>query len=224
MRVTEDQIICGLSAIQLKDKFRELMRFGFGNIFKTGLFEKDIESKLVAEGYLEYKGDGICCTIKGNSLGMASTEDPISREEAEELMKLLKITIINYNKSLVNHIIGSVFVFGSYLSDKKELNDIDLAFEIVPKGFYKELVSNQDALLLPEDMQENHFNSVVKFFKKVSPRYSIHHYRELGKFKQDNGDTFKYKMVYQNDSDDAKAYDAAKYLRVTKMGHNRIQL
>lgn len=216
MRITEDQIICGVPALQLKSKLYALQQAGWGVVFPFETFERSLEEQLINEGYLRASGEGYCSTIKGNSLAMASTMEPMNREEIEDLMNLLLINIRIYNKTLgTDSTIGCAWVFGSYLSAKDSFNDLDLSFEIVPKGYIKKLrrlVSTKSPIPY-EEVQEESFNFLKKFFKKLSPRFSIHHYREMGSLIVDVAD-FKYKMIYQSQSDDAKAFDQAKVLRI----------
>lgn len=73
-------------------------------------------------------------TIRGNALGMAKAGKPVTRASAEEVLRkfLDRVRVVNGRQELA-HSVESVVVFGSYLSDAKRLNDLDIAVELRAK-------------------------------------------------------------------------------------------
>ena len=73
-------------------------------------------------------------TITGNALGMAKAGKPVTRASAEEVLRkfLDRVRVVNSRQELA-HSVESVVVFGSYLSDAKRLNDLDIAVELRAK-------------------------------------------------------------------------------------------
>lgn len=81
-------------------------------------------------------------TDKGRRFAMSRADPPISREKADLLLGELieKAKIINASKEYIYRV-ESVKVFGSYLTDKEILGDLDVAVKISPKLEGKEFVN-----------------------------------------------------------------------------------
>lgn len=73
-------------------------------------------------------------TIKGRRLGITKVNPPISREKATQLLNELidRAKAINANDELV-YFVESLKVFGSYLSDKAVLGDLDVGIKLIRK-------------------------------------------------------------------------------------------
>jgi len=73
-------------------------------------------------------------TIKGRRLGITKANPPISREKATRLLNELieRARVINANDELV-YFVESLKVFGSYLSDKEVLGDLDVGIKLIRK-------------------------------------------------------------------------------------------
>jgi predicted nucleotidyltransferase len=70
-------------------------------------------------------------TIAGNALGIAKAGKPVSRKSTERILRefLNRVRSVNKHRQLA-YVVESVVVFGSYLSGKKQLNDLDIAVEL----------------------------------------------------------------------------------------------
>jgi predicted nucleotidyltransferase len=74
-------------------------------------------------------------TIRGNALGMAKAGKPLKRASAGNVLwELLgRVKAVNDRQDLA-YTVESVVVFGSYLSDAKRVNDLDVAVELKPRS------------------------------------------------------------------------------------------
>jgi hypothetical protein len=70
-------------------------------------------------------------TMAGNALANAIATPPISRTDADRLLKefLIRVGIVNGDKSWLYRV-GKVVIFGSYLSNQEWVGDIDLAIQL----------------------------------------------------------------------------------------------
>jgi predicted nucleotidyltransferase len=159
MRIETSQTIASQPALMI----RKLMRRGHGSYWNIELVEdvlgvnektaRRIISELETEGYINKKEmfSGHQCwenTVKGNALGMSTTAKPVKRAKAaqklnEFLERVKKVNEDDYFLYKVNKIV----LFGSYLSSKESVNDIDVAIELVCKitdqETYEELAQNR---------------------------------------------------------------------------------
>ena len=73
-------------------------------------------------------------TLKGNSLGLATAARPISRETAQRVISdfLERCRKVNADAYYLYRV-KRTLVFGSFLSNAQQLNDVDLAIELEPK-------------------------------------------------------------------------------------------
>jgi predicted nucleotidyltransferase len=100
---------------------------------------KEVISQLAALGYVESKQghDGRpywSTTLKGNSLGLATAAKPVSRETAQRVVNefLERVRRVNADEYYL-YKVKKVLVFGSFLSDAPQLNDVDMAVQLEPK-------------------------------------------------------------------------------------------
>jgi predicted transcriptional regulator/predicted nucleotidyltransferase len=149
---------------------------------------------LIAEGYLEiypnHSGnkEKYRVTLKGGSLSLASAATPIKRSTADLKLKefMERVQIVNSDDHYLFRV-KKVIVFGSYLSDKDRINDIDFAVELLPKYDQEEtLRRGQDQIeearkrgryfRIPESASEMLYleDRVVKYLKSRSRSISIH--------------------------------------------------
>lgn len=109
---------------------------------KSAAVSKKVIADLIHEGYLvlkREKDDGsfyykLVETDKGRRFGVASANPPISREKADLMLAELieKAKMINASTKYIYRV-ESVKVFGSYLSDKATLGDLDVAVKVIQK-------------------------------------------------------------------------------------------
>lgn len=103
---------------------------------------RDVFEKLVLEKYLLFEKKKwrdsyyyeVTETEMGRRLGVTRANAPISRAKADLLLKELleRVEKVNNNADFV-YKVENVKVFGSYLSDKEILGDLDVAVKLVRK-------------------------------------------------------------------------------------------
>ncbi len=95
------------------------------NLLKLGFVEVSDTAKEPAS----YK-----VSVKGRALAMASAAKPFTRATAERKMAefLERVSQVNNSPDYI-YWVSKVVVFGSYLSDAKMLNDIDLAIQFTQR-------------------------------------------------------------------------------------------
>lgn len=73
-------------------------------------------------------------TIKGNSLAMATAARPVKRRTAETAVRdlLTRVAAVNARADLAYRVVR-ITLFGSYLSQAPELNDVDLLVDLAPR-------------------------------------------------------------------------------------------
>lgn len=142
MRISRDQIICGVPAFDLRAAFKRLRAGGWdAESLKHTL---DVEAgvadavlqQLLAEGYAEptsfARGRQIYeVTTKGRALALSSALAPINRQKADGLVAevIQRATEINGDSQELYHV-AKLWAFGSYLSEADQLGDVDIAFEL----------------------------------------------------------------------------------------------
>jgi predicted nucleotidyltransferase len=144
MRIDKESLIAGQPAI----KVRELLKRGDGycgvsltmnilDISKRKALE--VIDILKKEGYLEEKklSDGTSSfelTIKGNALALSSAAKPLLRKTADKKLAefMERVHQVN-NEDRFLYKVDEVVLFGSYLSDKERINDIDIAISLSQK-------------------------------------------------------------------------------------------
>ena len=96
----------------------------------AGLIEKEKSVGLDGKDYLFWEN-----TIRGNALAMATTARPVKRKTAEKALTqfLGRVSAINENDE-VAYRVTRVVVFGSYLTQASEINDVDLLVDLKPRN------------------------------------------------------------------------------------------
>jgi predicted nucleotidyltransferase len=74
-------------------------------------------------------------TIQGNALALAKAGKPVSRASADRVLQefLDRVKSVNEQSELA-YSVESVIVFGSYLTDRTKLNDLDIGVELTRRG------------------------------------------------------------------------------------------
>jgi hypothetical protein len=146
MRLNRGDRIAGVDGLQLRRYFQ---RFGSRQVNYATVMDELSVTKREAEKLpelLKLEMISLCefqhdkkmvsyqTTIRGNALGMAKAGKPVTRASAEEVLRkfLDRVRVVNGRQELA-HSVESVVVFGSYLSDAKRLNDLDIAVELRAK-------------------------------------------------------------------------------------------
>lgn len=143
MRISRDQLICGVPAFDLRAALKKLSD-GWTLTYLAGLLKvpkraaKVILEDLVAEGFVEPDPrPGRECyrvTIKGGALAGASALRPIQRQKATQLLEevVARAKEINADDRELYRV-SKLWVFGSYLTEVEELGDLDIAVELTRK-------------------------------------------------------------------------------------------
>jgi len=147
MRLSSGDRIAGVDCLRLRDYFRRYSE----NVNYRTLMEEFAMSKRRAQEVLgvllelqmisprEFQHDKkmVCyeTTIRGNALGMAKAGRPVKRASAGAVLRelLCRVKAVNDRQDLAYRV-ESVVVFGSYLSEAKRVNDLDVAVELKPRS------------------------------------------------------------------------------------------
>ncbi len=155
MRINSKDILFGQPILKIRAVVRDAMMERLKSIDKNYIEERvatllkqpksvarEIIKQLVAEGYLVLQkvkyGDvfqyELTETEKGRRFGVATANPSISRQKAEQLLNELidRAKQVNATGELVYYV-ETVKVFGSYLSAKDILGDIDVAVKLTRK-------------------------------------------------------------------------------------------
>lgn len=152
MRLNAKDILFGQPILKIRAVIRNAMGGRLNYKHRGGLDDKlaeimgtskpiarDVLKQLLDEGYLELQKETIRTnttyriteTEKGRRLGIATANPAITRQKADGLLNEIieKAKHINATKELVYYV-ESIKVFGSYLSEKELLGDIDVAVKL----------------------------------------------------------------------------------------------
>lgn len=148
MHLPPDQLVFGVApallidcARQIHDRDWDIRRFTLGaDDFAKALGAPLGESTpvllaMLADGFFERtdeQADRYVPTQKLGQLALASISPGITRDEATDLLSRLveKAAWVNARPDAYDHRIACVVVFGSYLTDKPHLGDLDIAVEL----------------------------------------------------------------------------------------------
>lgn len=206
MKITSDQLIADYPALQVRNFIRRY-RFTYfqPSEAEEGLNLRSTEAErfirnMIDLGYLSVAnlhgavdGPAYEVTRQGQKLASASAARPITRKTAERLLQEFMNRVWRANdKKMFAYRIESVVLFGSMLSDKERLGDIDIALELQPittnqeefqklyqaryrfsYGPRRKLGSDFEKAAWP--MLEVHF-----FLKNYSRSFSLHALDDLG--------------------------------------------
>lgn len=145
MNITSDTILAGHSILKIRRLFQESF-FCLLDI-ETAIHELETSEdqarvtldELTALGYLACpypteKSPIYFLTDLGGQLAIASAARPIHRKTADRALKELleRVRQVNADSYYLYKVRG-VHIFGSYLSEKERLSDVDVAVDIQPK-------------------------------------------------------------------------------------------
>jgi len=138
-------LIAGVPAVEMRDALRRLRDsiWPFGALMHELKMEEPLAAsvlhQLLAQGLVEVAFESArercyALTMDGTALALASASRPIKRKTADRLLAelLRRAKEINGDPGYA-HYVAKVFVFGSYLTDRPDLGDVDVAVEIAPK-------------------------------------------------------------------------------------------
>ncbi|HEX9428787.1 MAG TPA: hypothetical protein VF944_00250 [Candidatus Bathyarchaeia archaeon] len=193
MRIEPDEHIAGLPALEIRRFMKrtgdltwdlDLMRAELGVSLKDS---KKVAKRLEALGLIERVGTSWRKTVKGNALANASAARPLTRATADVKLKqfLERVDTVNRNQQFAYRI-RKVIVFGSFLTGRERINDIDIAIAIVPRHADPDLqVGIEDRRVSEARRKGRRFKSfgdelmwpkreVVLFLRSRSRALSIH--------------------------------------------------
>lgn len=153
---------------------------------------ENIIEKLLQEGYVEIdnmipgKNTYYKTTLKGNSLALASAAKPLRRKTAKRKLAefIERVQTVNSDEYYL-YKVAKVILFGSYLTDKDRINDIDVAVEVLPKFEKDEQRKRNKKRIKEAEKNGKWFSSfldellypemeVLKFLKSRSRAISLH--------------------------------------------------
>jgi predicted nucleotidyltransferase/predicted transcriptional regulator len=163
---------------------RGVARTLIDSLTREGLLIQDIEDRTSSW----YK-----TTNKGLALSLASAARPLIRSTAEKKLCafLVRVLVVNTNEDYL-YKVSRVVLFGSYLSKKERINDIDIALELVPKNHGKDFNETADRRIKALEQEGRVFRSFEdelfwpsteawRFLKSRSWALSLHHIATMPK-------------------------------------------
>lgn len=144
MRIGSAQQIAGLPAMEVRHLVRRIGNQAVALSFVADALDvseeeaKSMLRRLRDDGYVEPRRYGDTeywgLTVEGRALAMATAAKPIKRSTADKVLRefMERVQQVNRDEHFLYHV-AKVVVFGSYLSSKPELGDVDLAVELRPK-------------------------------------------------------------------------------------------
>lgn len=145
MQINKDDLIAGYSVLEIRKIMKKARDLKWNSDLVEELLDitptkaKRLLKELQVQNYIEkveIKGDIQYWknTLKGNQLALASASQPIKRQTAGKLLEDFIRRIYELNSSThYLYYVRRALLFGSYLTDKERLGDIDIIVEIEPK-------------------------------------------------------------------------------------------
>jgi len=177
MRINPNDSISGVNIVKIRNFLRNSGRsvkwradYASSLLHLNEEQTSDLLTELEKKGYIEkdefdYGEQYRHNTVSGNSLGGASAAKSYKRKTAEKALQefMERVQVVNSNPYYL-YKVTKVVLFGSYLTDAPEVNDVDIALEIVPKEEDIEL----RALQLEKRREEaeksgKRFNSIIEW-------------------------------------------------------------
>jgi hypothetical protein len=177
MRIKSGDIVAGRPALEIRRLFKHSHGRGsihtIAGVLHTNVtVAQDIYHHLLQEGYIEHVDEPPAdalrwqTTIKGNALARATARRPITRPTAEKLVEsfLARVLKINACEDYAFYV-QKVLVFGSYLSDRPDLGDVDLAVTLAFR--YDDVDKRQEQF----DKRIQYAVDQGRVFKNIVERY-----------------------------------------------------
>lgn len=151
-----EETVAGLPMLIVRDCLKKtrgaVSREYIADILTDQFNTNGLIKELLARGWIEQVDDNLFAnTVEGNAVAQAKKLKPISRKNADELLRGVVDAVDEINSSsLYAYKISKLAVFGSYLSDCEDLGDLDLAYEL-------------EALWTPENVEEVRQKTLLNF-------------------------------------------------------------
>lgn len=152
MRINSKEILFGQPILKIREVVRRAMHERLWGSSRSEVIckvafllkvpnsaAKEVVKQMIQNDYLLWKkskiGESYRCyleeTLKGRQFGIANASPSLSREKAIQLLNELidRAKAINENEELV-YFVENLKVFGSYLTDKEVLGDLDIGFKL----------------------------------------------------------------------------------------------
>ena len=141
----------GIPMVELRKLVKSLFRWrrieinNFQSLFNTYHEQSKLVIKMLEiDGFIEKVKYGgaiyFVNTVKGNALAMSSAAKPLKRESANKIVKefLNRVINVNENDDFLYNVV-EVRLFGSILSNKERLSDIDIGIKLKYKYKFKDV-------------------------------------------------------------------------------------
>jgi len=155
MQINSKEILFGQPILKIREVVRQAMKgrlwgdseaevaISVAKVLKqSDVVAKQLIKQLIEDDYLILTKENLSDiyqyelteTEKGRRFGIANASKPISRQKANQLLNELieRAKSINENGELI-YFVESIKVFGSYLSDKDTLGDLDVGVKLTRK-------------------------------------------------------------------------------------------
>lgn len=153
MQINSTDKIAGVSILDVRKLLRNVDNESeWGTVFVVGLLKitpakaNDLLQELYKENYIELghidKDQQYWRkTFKGSTLGLSSAARSINRKTADRVFSdfMARVHEVKNNPNYLLKV-KKVIVFGSYLTNKPKINDIDIAVELAWKEEHKNIV------------------------------------------------------------------------------------
>lgn len=184
MTLKKTDIVAGYNAETLRNVFKGILENQVDKNYLIEALSTDHNGlkRLIAEGYFtEIDDKTLGFTIKGGALRLASFRKSIRRDLADKKLEALfaRARYINQCDDFFDKI-EEIWVFGSYLSDKELLGDIDAAVVTLRDNNLHE-INTRDGIVFTHREITKFYQKSLRFLKSSDNAYSIH---ELNEAKQ----------------------------------------
>ncbi len=142
MKIDSKASYGGVPSLAIRDFLRKNRDSAFStDLVQEGLGVSEKKSQavlnaLISDGYLTTGEYGLEMTIGGNAFANASAGPLIRREVAEEVLAGLldRAKHVNSSRGEFLYVVENVILFGSMLSDKPRVSDVDVVVELKRKS------------------------------------------------------------------------------------------
>jgi hypothetical protein len=147
MRLDRGDRIAGVDGLRLRNYFRRysenvncrtlMAEFSMSKRRAQDMLDALLKLEMISPCEFQHDKKMVCyeTTILGNALGMAKAGRSVKRASAGAVLRELldRVKAVNDRQDLAYRV-ESVVVFGSYLSEAKRVNDLDVAVELKPRS------------------------------------------------------------------------------------------
>lgn len=219
MRIDRNSTICGMPSFEARALLRKLKQqhsFTVNDIDELTdgghISSSELLANLLGEGYIESdEQEKECYRVakKGMSLAMATAAKQIKRKTAEKLLEgfLDRVNLVNDADDYL-HKVTKVIIFGSYLSDRPYIGDIDIAIQLERKvNNSDEFMRLQEQLIATDGAEDQTIDTMSRLFysERKTTRFLVNKSRSISLHSTDDGilDTANHMVLYEEKDTDA---------------------